>query len=87
MKILDGTEPRKLAATTVRNTKPTDKKQTLSDGYGLSLEIWKNGYKYWRYNYRFAGKQNTLTLGVFPEVSLTSARQAHREAYNQVASA
>lgn len=85
MKTLDGTEPRKLAATTVRNTKPTDKKQTLSDGYGLSLEIWKNGYKYWRYNYRFAGKQNTLTLGVFPEVSLTSARQAHREAYNQVA--
>src|SRR5690554_212147 len=85
MKTLDGTEPRKLAATAVRNRKPTDKKQTLSDGYGLSLEVWKNGYKYWRYNYRFAGKQQTIALGVYPEVSLSDARKAHREAYNLVA--
>lgn len=85
MKTLDGTEIRKLAATTVRNARPADKKQTLSDGYGLSLEIHKSGSKYWRYNYRFNGKQHTLALGVFPEVSLSDARKSHRDAYNQVA--
>jgi len=85
MKILDGTEARKLAATAVRNTLPTEKKKILSDGYGLSLEIRTNGAKYWRYNYRFAGKQHTLALGVYPEISLAKARQLHRDAYNLVA--
>jgi hypothetical protein len=40
-----------------------------SDGQGLYLLITKAG-KYWRMNYRFAGKQKTLSLGVYPEVSL-----------------
>lgn len=85
MKKLNGEEERKLAATTVRNTKPSEKKVSLSDGFGLSLEIHPNGAKYWRYNYRFAGKQKTLALGVYPGISLSDARKAHRDAYNMLA--
>lgn len=85
MKKLNGEEPRKLAALTVSKAKPREKKHTLSDGYGLSLLVEPNGAKYWRYNYRFAGKQKTLALGVFPEISLSDARKTHREAYNLVA--
>ncbi len=85
MKKLNGEEPRKLAALTVSKAKPCDKKKTLSDGYGLSLLIEPSGAKYWRYNYRFAGKQKTLALGVFPEISLSEARRTHRKAYNMVA--
>jgi hypothetical protein len=35
------------------------------------------GGKYWRYDYRFAGKRKTLALGIYPDVSLAQARKAH----------
>lgn len=85
MKILNGEEPRKLSDVKLRKIKPTEKKQVFSDGYGLSLSIETNGSKYWRFNYRFLGKQQTLSLGVYPGVSLADARSAHRIAYNQLA--
>ena len=43
-----------------------------ADGGGLNFQ----GGKYWRLSYRFAGKQKTLALGVYPAVSLKAARQA-----------
>lgn len=81
---LNGDEKRRLSAVAVSNKKPTSKVQRLSDGYGMFLEVRPTGAKYWRYSYRFAGKQKTLALGVYPEVSLAQARELHREAYNQV---
>ena len=55
--------------------KPTDKHKKLSDGGGLHLLIHPSGAKYWHISYRFAGKQNTLSLGVYPDVSLADARE------------
>jgi len=55
--------------------KPTDKQKKLSDGGGLHLLIHPNGGKYWHISYRFAGKQNTLSLGAYPDVSLAVARE------------
>jgi len=43
-----------------------------ADGGGLNFQ----GGKYWRLSFRFAGKQKTLALGVYPAVSLKAARQA-----------
>jgi len=51
----------------------------LSDGGGLQLWVNKTG-KYWRLAYRFAGKQKTLALGVYPQVSLKNARARRGEA-------
>ncbi|WP_437891942.1 tyrosine-type recombinase/integrase, partial [Phytobacter sp. V91] len=34
-----------------------------------------NGSKYWRMQFRFAGKQKTHALGVYPTVSLAEARE------------
>jgi len=45
----------------------------LSDGGGLYLQVTSAG-KYWRMNYRFGGKQKTLSIGVYPSVSLKEAR-------------
>ncbi len=60
-------------------TIPDEKKQLkLSDGGGLFLLVIKSG-KYWRMNYRFGGKQKTLSLGVYPSVTLKEARN-RREA-------
>ncbi len=47
-----------------------------SDGGGLNFQ---DG-KYWRLSYRFAGKQKSLALGVYPDVSLKMARQARDRA-------
>ena len=55
-----------------------------SDGGGMYLHITKAG-KYWRVNYRFAGKQKTLALGVYPAVSLAQARQGRDKAREMLA--
>ena len=64
-----------LTDTFTRNTKHTGKPtgDKHSDGGGMYLHITQAG-KYWRMNYRFAGKQKTLAMGVYPAVSLAMAR-------------
>tara|TARA_R110000851_G_C13101290_1_gene568415 strand:+ start:225 stop:1448 length:1224 start_codon:yes stop_codon:yes gene_type:complete len=69
-----------LTATAVRQALPKAKPYKLSDGHGLFLLVNPKGAKYWRYKYRYGGKEKTLALGVFPEVSLKDARVAHQEA-------
>ena len=41
----------------------------------MYLEVRPNGSKYWRYKYRFIGKEKLLALGVYPETSLAEARE------------
>jgi integrase len=64
----------------VRNAKPSAKPRKLSDGGGLHVLIKPTGGKLWRLAYRFAGKQKTLALGVYPAVSLEEARRRREEA-------
>lgn len=69
----------------IRTAKPTGKKQTLSDGGGLSLVITPAGGKSWQYNYRYEGKQKTLRLGAYPEIPLAKAREKHLQARQMLA--
>ena len=69
-----------LTAIQAKNAKTTDSPLKLSDGGGLFLLVQPNGAKYWRLAYRFAGKQKTLALGVYPQVSLADARDKRDEA-------
>lgn len=64
----------------IENAKPQNTDYKLSDGGSLYLLIKKTGGKYWRMNYRFAGKQATLALGVYPDVPLATARKRRDEA-------
>lgn len=57
----------------------------LSDGGGLYLMVVPSGSRYWRFNYRFNGKQKTLALGVYPYVSLETARARHQAARHLLA--
>ncbi len=63
-----------------KKTKATDKLQKLTDGGGLFLLVHPNGGKYWRMAYRFAGKQKTLAIGVYPDISLSEARDRREQA-------
>ena len=69
-----------LRDTNVRNAKPGPRPRKLSDGGGLHVLIRPSGSKLWRLAYRFAGKQKTLALGVYPAVSLEEARRQRDEA-------
>lgn len=64
----------------IRAAKPRDKQYKLTDGQGMHLLVHSNGSKYWRLSYRFGGKQKTLALGVYPDVTLAQARDGQSEA-------
>jgi integrase len=64
----------------VRKAKASSRPRKLSDGGGLHVLIQSTGSKLWRLAYRFAGKQKTLALGVYPTVSLEEARRHRDEA-------
>ncbi len=67
-----------LTDTAIRNAKLEDKPYKLTDGRGLYLLVNKSG-KYFRWDYRFAGKRKTLALGVYPEIRLKEAREKHED--------
>jgi integrase len=69
----------------VRNAKPKAKIYRLFDGGGLYLEISPGGGKYWRYKYRFAGKEKRLAFGTYPDLSLSEAREVHAQARKALA--
>ena len=56
----------------------------LSDGHGMYLLVHKNGSKYWRLDFRLNGKRKTLAIGVWPEISLTRARELREEARDHI---
>ncbi len=58
----------------IKRTTAKTKDFWLTDEKGLRLLIKKNGAKYWRLKYRFGGKQKTLAIGVYPEISLKMNR-------------
>ena len=63
-----------LSETHVRRVRPLRYQRKRSDGGGLYLLITPNGGRYWRFNYRFGGKHKTLSLGIYPDVSLAKAK-------------
>jgi len=64
----------------IRNAKAQDRPTKLSDGGGLHLVVTPQGSKLWRLAYRYAGKQKTLAIGIYPAVSLEKARSARQDA-------
>jgi len=63
-----------LTETAIRAEKAGATPRKLSDGNGLYLLISPTGAKWWRFKYRFAGKEKLLSLGVYPDTGLKLAR-------------
>jgi integrase len=68
-----------------RNAKPKEKTRKLYDERGLYLEISPKGGKWWRFKYRYEGKEKRLSLGVYPDVNLKLARERRDDARKLVA--
>jgi len=76
-----------LTPSAVTNAKPKAAPYKLADERGLYLYVKPNGARLWRFDYRRpgTGKRNTLSLGVFPDVSLRVARERRDEARTKLA--
>ncbi|MCO8085989.1 tyrosine-type recombinase/integrase [Acinetobacter lwoffii] len=68
----------------IRKIKPLEKKKRYSDEKGLYLEVTSAGGMFWRLKYRFNGRESTLTIGSYPEISLAKARRSRDEARIQL---
>ncbi|WP_237931615.1 tyrosine-type recombinase/integrase [Buttiauxella sp. S19-1] len=65
---------------TVRNAKLQNKAYKLTDSSGLFLFISPAGSKLWRFRYRFENKEQTFSIGPYPEISLSEARSKRDDA-------
>ena len=68
-----------LSDTAIRRAKAKPKPYKLFDSGGLFLLVAPNGGKWWRFKYRFNNKEKSLSLGVYPDVSLKKARERRDE--------
>ncbi|MEO5622520.1 MAG: integrase arm-type DNA-binding domain-containing protein [Dokdonella sp.] len=76
-----------LTPSAVQNAKPQAKPYKLTDERGMFLLVQPTGAKWWRWKYRRPGtrKENLLSLGTFPDVSLKRAREKRDEARKLIA--
>lgn len=72
----------KLTAATVDKMQPTDKRQEIPDALctGLYFVVQPTGKKGWQVRYRHGGTHRRMTLGAYPVLSLSEARQRARDA-------
>ncbi|MCS2150767.1 tyrosine-type recombinase/integrase [Scandinavium manionii] len=58
----------------IKNATPKEREYTITDGGGLAILIKPNGSKLWRFRYTLNGKKQKLSIGVYPDVTLSTAR-------------
>lgn len=61
-----------------------EKAYKLFDGQGLYIEVPPTGNLRWRIKYRFNGKENRLSLGLWPAVTLEVARMEAEKIQGQI---
>jgi hypothetical protein len=64
----------KLSEAKIKAAKPRDREYKLADGHGLTLLVMPHGSKLWRFRVYQGGKENMLSLGAYPVVTLAAAR-------------
>jgi integrase len=68
-----------LSNAAIKAATPRTKPYRLYDERGLHLLVTPRGGRWWRIKYRFNGRAQMLSLGVYPEVSLKDARSRRDE--------
>ncbi|HXQ28616.1 MAG TPA: integrase arm-type DNA-binding domain-containing protein [Gemmatimonadales bacterium] len=74
-----------LSDASIRAAKPRAAQFKLHDEGGLLLIVRPSGGKLWRLKYRHVGKEQQLSIGVFPDVGLKEARKRRDEARKLIA--
>ena len=66
----------------IKNLKPEEKTYRITEGNGFYIRITPQGKKAWLYRYHYAGKDQTVTLGYYPTMTLSQARTAYQELFD-----
>lgn len=74
-----------LSDAAIRAAKAQPKQFKLYDEGGLFLTVRPSGGKLWHLKYRHLGKEQLLSLGIFPDVGLKEARKRRDAAREQIA--
>lgn len=74
-----------LSSTGVQNAKPKEKAYLLNDGDRLNLRVEPNGSKTWLFIYNLRGVQKKYTIGKYPAISLSRARELANQCRTNVA--
>jgi len=69
----------------VRNAKPKEKLYRLKEDRGLHLEVTPQGGKRWRLRYWINSRENWISLGLYPDISVKDARERRDEARRLIA--
>ncbi|USE82006.1 tyrosine-type recombinase/integrase [Acinetobacter tibetensis] len=69
----------------IKQLKAKEKLYRIADHSGLCIEVRPTGKKFWRFRYRFLNKPQMLTIGQYPEISLSYARSKVIEIREQLA--
>jgi integrase len=64
----------------IKAATPREKLYRLSAGSGLHLQVMPSGSKLWLYRFELGGKEKTLSIGPYPDVTLAQAREARDDA-------
>ena len=59
-----------LTDTQVRKVKTREKPFKMADEKGLFLLVNPNGSRLWRFKYRFADKEKSLSIGMYPDIRM-----------------
>ena len=66
----------------VRTAKPREKQYKIWDSGGMYVLVTPSGSRRWRLKYRVDGREKSLSLGMYPRVSLALARERRDQARN-----
>ena len=69
----------------LKMAKPSEKDKRLNDGEGIYILLKVNDAEWWRFDCCYEGKRKTLSLGVYPEITLADARNRAVDAREKVA--
>jgi len=67
-----------------KNAKPKTKAYKLLDRDGLYLYVSTTGKRFWRFRYLYLGKDKILSIGVYPNISLSEARRIRDQAKSEL---
>jgi hypothetical protein len=78
-------KPKELSDTAIQAAKPADNPRKIADSRRLFLLVQPSGSKLGRLKYRIAGKEQLLSLGIYPDVGLEAARDRREAIRAQIA--
>ena len=65
----------KLTALVIEKLLPQQTDYKKTDGRGIQLVVTTSGEKWWQYDYQWASKNKSISLGSYPIIDLNKVRQ------------